>query len=122
MRTIRRSAFETNSSSSHSISIVGGEYQPDALTVENGVCQIHTGEFGWGYDKFCCAPEKAAYCLTWLKGGYAGEHAAVAEEMLRRVVMQVTGAERKEHHVAGDRFEIRLDIQKAVEYREGRYA
>lgn len=68
MKQIRQSAFETNSSSSHSITISYGDYTPDKLYVENGVLEIYTGEFGWEHEDYYDAATKAAYCLTWLKG------------------------------------------------------
>jgi hypothetical protein len=89
MRVSRRSVFETNSSSTHSITIVPGTCAPGSITVENGVCKIHTGEFGWEECSYYDAPTKAAYCLTDAKQTENAEHL----EMLRAVVGEATGAE-----------------------------
>lgn len=90
MKQIRRSVFETNSSSTHSVVVSAGEFIPDMLSVVDGVCEIHSGEFGWGYDRFRDASAKAAYCLTWLKSGM--DPTGEKEAMLINVVKRVTGA------------------------------
>ena len=91
MKQVRQAAFETNSSSSHSITIAAGEFIPDRLGVVGGVCEIFTGEFGWGYDHFSDASIKAAYCLTWIK--HFGEDKVPEETaMFINVIKKVTGA------------------------------
>lgn len=62
MNTVRRRfVFETNSSSSHSISIVSGDYIPDKIYVdETGTCNIFPGEFGWEIEDFYDAASKAS--------------------------------------------------------------
>ena len=68
MKTIRQSVFETNSSSSHSLSIchnTTGMYDtipPD----ENGVISLTGGEFGWGYEKYNDPYDKACYIAVGL--------------------------------------------------------
>lgn len=64
MKTIRRSVFETNSSSTHSISIIGKDnYQyPKQNTIH---CEF--GEYGWGYDKLNTVYEKLSYVLTMIQ-------------------------------------------------------
>ena len=63
----RKSAFETNSSSTHSIVISGGNYVSDKLHVNaDNEIEAHSGEFGWGYDEFNDAETKLAYCVTYL--------------------------------------------------------
>ena len=87
---IRRSVFETNSSSTHSIAIVEGDFSPDFLPVKDGVCEIHTGEFGWEVEDYYDAATKAAYCLTWLKQQETRKEDE--EQMLIDVIMENTGA------------------------------
>jgi hypothetical protein len=64
MKNIRRGVFETNSSSTHSISIAAntaGLYvtlMPDA----DGVITLTGGEFGWGQETYYDAHTKASYC------------------------------------------------------------
>lgn len=101
MNTVtRHSVFETNSSSSHSISIVGGNYRPDKIPLEDGICRVYGGEFGWGIDQYNDAATKASYCLvyafgdTWNDGD--GDRAPVYPEKLetlRAVIAKQTGAE-----------------------------
>ena len=67
MRTIRSKVFETNSSSTHSISIEGGTYVPDTFPVQDGVCKVYPGEFGWEEAIFHAPEAKASYCLTYVK-------------------------------------------------------
>jgi len=65
MKNIRRNVFETNSSSSHSISISTKDNLFDDLEQdENGVITLNGGEFGWGYDKYHDALTKANYCAV----------------------------------------------------------
>jgi len=103
MKQIRQSAFETNSSSCHSITIAAGEFIPDTLPVEDGVCSIYTGEFGWTPEDFTDAATKAAYCLTWIKQMANRGRSRLTvepepqppsreEQMLVNVIKSVTGA------------------------------
>jgi hypothetical protein len=67
-KLIRHGVFETNSSSSHSISISHDvrKYQtlfPD----EDGAYIFDGGEFGWGYDSYTDADTKANYVATMSK-------------------------------------------------------
>ncbi len=84
MKVIRKGVFETNSSSTHVISITGGECEnPDRLfPSEDGVYRIHPGEFGWEVRTYYDAVMKASYALTWAKQN----DNAIALEMLQAVV------------------------------------
>lgn len=65
---VRRSVFETNSSSTHSISIQsrrsGTSQLEDALKIVDGVLQVELGEFGWGYDEYYDAEDKMSYLFS----------------------------------------------------------
>lgn len=61
-KVIRRSVFETNSSSTHSITIESGDFTYPQLDIEKN---IETGEYGWGYDTCRSFDEKASYALTY---------------------------------------------------------
>jgi len=64
---IRSSAFETNSSSSHSMVIIGGEFVKETLSPNShGEIDIYGGEFGWGVEEHSDAATKASYCLSYL--------------------------------------------------------
>ena len=65
-QVIRNKAFETNSSSCHSITIVGGKYINDCVSLknENGELHIHAGEFGWEQEIYHDFNTKASYLVT----------------------------------------------------------
>ncbi len=73
-QVIREGVFETNSSSSHSISIDHSDFtlskMPFKAIPENdeGIIEIYPGEFGWEVESYHDAPSKASYCLTFIKG------------------------------------------------------
>ena len=86
---IRHSVFETNSSSTHTISISSTECSMEFLRPDrNGVLQIYPGEFGWGPEVFTDATTKASYCLTYVKDCHNKE----LDYMLRTVLLKATGA------------------------------
>lgn len=93
MKSIRKSVFETNSSSTHSISIdATGVCEPN-LSVENGICQIYGGEFGWEVEDYRDARTKASYCLTYIMTIIRDEaRRDCLGIMLTKVVKEVTGA------------------------------
>lgn len=66
MRTIRRGVFETNSSSSHSITI-DNDNTYSKLRVGDEKVSVRFGEFGWGYDRLYSANEKLEYVITFLQ-------------------------------------------------------
>ena len=68
---IRHGVFETNSSSTHSISIDDKEFLLDTLVVNSsGNVEIEVGEFGWEQDTYRDASTKASYlhmyCRDWV--------------------------------------------------------
>lgn len=87
MKVTRHAVFETNSSSTHSISIAGDGECSDTLAVEGGICEVWEGEFGWEEETYNDAATKASYCLTFAK--HNEHHLA----MLRRVIQEHTGAD-----------------------------
>ena len=65
MKNIRKNVFETNSSSSHSISISSRDNLFDYLDQdENGIITLNGGEFGWSGGDFFDAETKANYCAV----------------------------------------------------------
>ena len=99
MKTVKRiGLFETNSSSSHSISIAQTlHYQTtlrnslarvdktkilkDTLPISDGKVTIVQGEFGWGEERYTDAATKASYALT-----HASRNDPDQLAMLRRVL------------------------------------
>ena len=70
MKKIRNGIFETNSSSTHSITL--GDFVPTKnmtgwLPDEDGNYHIAYGEFGWGPDEYNDCMTKASYALTFAK-------------------------------------------------------
>lgn len=108
MRQIRHGVFETNSSSSHSISI-GTQPRTQTLRVVDGVVTIEDGEYGWGVDYYYDAYTKASYCLTHITNHLdVDKPDEVAQalkspqaEMLRRVIMDHTGAKEVKFQLMG---------------------
>ena len=68
MKVIRKSVFETNSSSTHSVCISGGDISPSCLIVDDEDNKIHVnfGEYGWGYDELTSQNERLSYLCTML--------------------------------------------------------
>ena len=62
----RTSIFETNSSSSHSITLcISPSKCMDSIPLtDDGDACIYPGEFGWGPSQHNDAPTKASYCLV----------------------------------------------------------
>lgn len=88
MKNIRLSVFETNSSSTHSITVMGGANGIyDTLPVDdNGTVYLTGGEFGWGWEKFSDAITKANYAAVDVFSD------PVKSQMLKEVIMEHTGA------------------------------
>ena len=78
MKTTRKNVFETNSSSTHSISLESGTY---------GVLTIQGDDFGWEIEEYYDAWTKANYCRV------DAQYNEDALEMLKEVIEEVTGLE-----------------------------
>ena len=59
MTTIRSSIFETNSSSTHSITVASANSYP--INDLTDTIYLGVGEYGWGYDEFTDTLTKADY-------------------------------------------------------------
>ncbi len=66
MQNIRRGTFETNSSSTHSISIDEScdEMFDTIIPNSDGIIELNGGEFGWQEEEFNDALTKANYCYV----------------------------------------------------------
>lgn len=92
MRTIRENVFETNSSSSHSISLsdpsISNDGMMDTIPLNgNGDIVLSGGEFGWQWEKFSDALTKSNYCAV-----YAVLHRNDLINQLIEVIKDQTGA------------------------------
>lgn len=96
---IRHSVFETNSSSSHSISWsrdvtkLLDSIGPDV----DGNIVLTGGEFGWGYERYSDAWTKANYCAVDVAG-------TPNEEVLKRIIREHTGAKRVTVQLSSDAY------------------
>lgn len=88
---IRRSIFETNSSSSHSITICNDDnFLIETIDVnDDGVIVLNGGEFGWGFEQFDSAIDKANYCAQ----SFMDTQNEVAISNLVEVLIEQTGAD-----------------------------
>jgi len=62
MIQIRKSVFETNSSSTHSISIESGDVKLYSNINHNGIIVLSGGQFGWEEETYNDPMTKANYC------------------------------------------------------------
>lgn len=86
-KIIRTGVFETNSSSSHSLSVAREDQEFVMETIypdQNGVISVIGQEFGWGWDKYNDARTKLAYAF---QDSPEENHSRIKE-----VVMKQTGA------------------------------
>lgn len=70
-QTIRKSVFETNSSSSHSLTVHAGDIVPAPLPAEvlrAGVLRLRRDNYGWEWQRFYTPVGKANYLLTQALG------------------------------------------------------
>lgn len=66
-QAIRKGVFETNSSSSHSLTLSDGDIVPAPLPAEvlrAGVLRLNQGNYGWDWHRFYTPAGKASYLLT----------------------------------------------------------
>ena len=74
MKSIRRNTFETNSSSSHSISLTNDyeEYQYQLVSdytddyIDDNTLSVDLGEYGWAWHTYIEPTDKLKYLLTQL--------------------------------------------------------
>lgn len=87
MKKIRKSMFESNSSSSHSISCDVGTTKFHSISPDSeGKITLFGGEFGWGYETYTDPLSKASYCALDQSGNES------RMQMLKEVIMEHTGA------------------------------
>ena len=86
-KIIRTGVFETNSSSSHSLSVAREDQEFVYDTIypdQNGLISVIGQEFGWGWDKYNDARTKLAYAFQ--------DSDENNYELIKRVVRKQTGA------------------------------
>lgn len=106
---IRLNVFETNSSSSHSLTVTAGDLVEtpfDVDTLRRGVVEVGMSEYGWEWQRYYTARNKLSYLLTQVlryhgnvpTGTNAGVTKELCEEhdelaMMVRVVKDYTGCD-----------------------------
>jgi hypothetical protein len=80
MKTIRTNCFETNSSSTHSITIDSSAHS-NTRNVRGA--KIYPGEFGWEWKKFNRFVQKTSYFWTLVAGGYPRDDGNLKERLER---------------------------------------
>lgn len=81
---IRRGVFETNSSSSHSVTLRnGGESDTRFFHVddENRVV-VTPDEYGWGYEVLTEPDQKLSYLVTMVMERLSSDHSVIDDELL----------------------------------------
>lgn len=87
---IRREVFETNSSSTHSVSISNNPIFVEPIIREDTI-ELLPGEFGWEINVYYYWKDKASYALTYALGLGDAEASREHVEMLINVIEQHTG-------------------------------
>jgi hypothetical protein len=94
MKKIRNSVFETNSSSTHSISLSDIPLNNDVMQTlpidENGVVTLRGGEYGWEQQTYDDAIDKANYALVYVMD-WSGERSEEFQKILKDVIIGQTG-------------------------------
>jgi len=88
-RIVRTGVFETNSSSSHSLSLAREDQEFVLDTIypnQDGVIRVNGREFGWGWDRFNDPMIKLAYMCQ------DNQHDDYWMDLIKEVVMKQTGA------------------------------
>jgi hypothetical protein len=88
----RQAVFETNSSSTHSLSISSSSTDLlDTLPLnEQGEVVLNGGQFGWEVEDYSDAGTKASYAAIYVSE-WSGEKSAEFKEVLDTVIKQQTG-------------------------------
>lgn len=93
MKKIRTGVFETNSSSTHSISIANtdsGKLMEIVVPNDEGNIVLYGGEFGWEYNKYYDALNKASYMAIYAVD-WCGERSDEFVQILKDVIKEQTG-------------------------------
>lgn len=93
MRQIREGVFETNSSSTHSISFPkGAECKMGRLPLNTrGNVEIECREFGWEVRDYTDPSSKASYAAIYVRDWTSGKNKKLFREVLVDVIKDQTG-------------------------------
>ena len=108
MKNIRIGVFETNSSSSHSLTIESGVLQKSTLPDQDGVIVGVLGKFGWEIEHYASHADKLSYLLTQIQ--YNDHLTALAKSAIKEYTglkMVVAGQgyiDHQSHDILNDLF------------------
>lgn len=90
-KQIRKRVFETNSSSSHSLTLSPGElvaqpFSDDVL--RSGVLSVEVGKYGWEWRRLYAPASKISYLLTQITSGNLPKETALRGESLTDVLRE----------------------------------
>ena len=99
MKTIRQNVFETNSSSSHSVTIQTSPNKHQVTLNDEGVLFVERGEFGWDNTTFVSFDDKCSYAYTQAANNHwcnrdknPSEYLDISDneklQMMERVIME----------------------------------
>jgi len=93
---IRKSVFETNSSSMHSVAIIGSNRDSISKLYANNDNEItvYPGEYGWGYETLREPSEKLSYIVTTIaeKNGRESLEDTIFFKWLDEMIFDYTGS------------------------------
>lgn len=85
MKHIRHSVFETNSSSTHSITIGSSTELNELPSVdEHGVVHVQYGEYGWEYETYRDVQSRMSYAATWAREYGKQEHTKMLVDVIKK--------------------------------------
>lgn len=90
MKTIRRNTFETNSSSTHCVTICNSSETYSPITFDNTVLEVKPGEYGWEYEFYDDFEDKVSYAYTYAINDGTPEDL----ELLKEVILENTNIEK----------------------------
>ena len=90
MKTIRRNTFETNSSSTHCVTICNSSETYSPITFDNTILEVTPGEFGWEYEFYDDFEDKVSYAYTYAINSGTPEDL----ELLKEVILENTNIEK----------------------------
>ena len=91
IKLIRKNVFETNSSSTHSISVGHGDTYDSITPYEDGIIYLEPEEFGWEQETYTATYTKLTYAYIYARD-WTGDKSPQFMEVLKKVVCEHTGA------------------------------
>lgn len=85
MKITRQSAWQTNSSSSHSICINKNNVSFSTITPDDsGAVRAHTSQYGWQQDSYSDTGSKLSYAATWVMAYHMQQDECLSDVIVTR--------------------------------------